>query len=499
MIAVEARNISKSFGVTRALNDVSVSIEAGTICAFAGENGAGKSTLGKIIAGVITPDEGQLVMHGREVRYANPRDAMADGVALVAQELALVPYLSAAENVFLGQRLGGRFIHTARHARREYEAVRSRTGFDVPGDATVASLSVAQRQQVEILRAVSRDARVVIMDEPTSALTPAETDHLHDKIRALKAEGRTIIYVSHFLEETLELVDTVVVLRNGTFVKAGPAAGETVQTLTTSMLGRSVDAIFPDLPASRSERVALEAKGLSRAPRFEDVSFTLHDGEILGLAGLVGAGRSELARVICGADRPDAGRVELAGEPVSFGSPRAAIDAGIAFVPEDRRNEGLFGVASLAHNIVLPHLPASGTHGIVRSGPESEKVAALLSDLAVVPEDPRARVEQLSGGNQQKVLFAKWLYRRPKVLVLDEPTRGVDVGAKVAIYRLIADLAASGMAVLLISSEIEELVGLSHRVLVMRQGTIRREVLSPAEQRHDILAAALGADTPAGV
>jgi ABC-type sugar transport system ATPase subunit len=469
-------SIGKRYSGTKALDDVSVEVAGGTVHALVGANGAGKSTLGKIVGGVIRPDDGQLVIDGRPVRYASPREARLDGIATIAQELSPVPELSVIENVFLGIEPRRAGMVQRRVMRTQYKKLISEWGFELDGHAKVGAVRTADKQKVEILRAVASDARVIVMDEPTSSLTSVETKTLHRMIRTLRDSGRTIVYVSHFLDEVLELADNVTVLRSGRLVRTGPAAQETEESLVAGMFGAAAEAEHFEKPHGSTARVVLDVSGLQRKGVLRDISLQVRAGEIVGLAGLVGSGRTELARAIAGADPIDGGTIAVDGEVRRIRSPADAMAAGMAFLPESRKDDGLFMELSIASNTTFADLPnVASRFGVLRRGIERTKTRPLLNSLSVDPPNPSMRVANLSGGNQQKVLFARWLFRNPHVLILDEPTRGVDVAARAAIHRLINNLAAEGTAVLLISSEIEEVLGLAHRVLVMRLGSITRE------------------------
>ena len=469
-------SIGKRYSGTKALDDVSVEVAEGSVHALVGANGAGKSTLGKIVGGVIRPDAGQLYVDDRAVRYASPREARIDGIAMIAQELAPVPHLSVIENVFLGiepRRFG---LVQWRKMRAQYEELVSQWGFELDGNAKVGPLRTADKQKVEILRAVACDARVLVMDEPTSSLTSVETKTLHRMIRTLRESGRTIVYVSHFLDEVLELADTVTVLRSGRLVRTAPVAEETEESLVAGMFGAAAEAEHFEKSQRSTAPVVLEVSGLHRAGVLRDISLQIRAGEIVGLAGLVGSGRSELARAIAGVDPIDGGTIAVDGTARRIRSPADAMAAGMAFLPESRKDDGLFLALTIAANTTFADLRAVASRlGVLRRALERAKTRSLLKLLSVEPPVPSAKVENLSGGNQQKVLFARWLFRNPHVLILDEPTRGVDVAARAAIHRLINNLAAEGAAVLLISSEIEEVIGLAHRVLVMRRGSVTRE------------------------
>ena len=468
-------SIGKRYSGTKALDDVSVEVAGGTVHALVGANGAGKSTLGKIVGGVIRPDDGQLFVDGRPVRYTSPRDARIDGIATIAQELSPVPEMSVIENVFLGIEPRRSGLVQRHRMRAQYAELISQWGFELDGNARVGGLRTADKQKVEILRAVACEARVIVMDEPTSSLTSVEIKTLHRMIRTLRSSGRTIVYVSHFLDEVLELADTVTVLRSGRLVRTAPAADETEESLVAGMFGAAAEAEHFEKRDSTAP-VVLDVSGLHRKGVLTDISLQIRAGEIVGLAGLVGSGRSELARAITGADPIDGGTIAVDGKVRRIRSPADAMAAGMAFLPESRKDDGLFMELSLSSNTTFADLPAVASRlGVLRRSLERAKTRSLLNQLTVDPPNPSIRVASLSGGNQQKVLFARWLFRNPHVLVLDEPTRGVDVAARAAIHRLINNLAADGTAVLLISSEIEEVLGLAHRVLVMRLGSITRE------------------------
>jgi simple sugar transport system ATP-binding protein/ribose transport system ATP-binding protein len=501
---VGLRDIGKSFGAARALEAVSLQIARGSIHALVGENGAGKSTLGKIVSGVIPPDRGEMLLGGEPVRFHSPREAIARGIVLIAQELSLVPALSIAENVFLGtepRRAG--FLRKAA-LRRRYAELAGSVGFELDGDLPAGRLRTADQQKVEILRALSRDAGLIVMDEPTAALSRPDVVRLHEIIRRLAGSGTTIVLVSHFLREVLDLAQEVTILRDGRVVRTARAADETEQSLLNAMLGRSVSAAFPvKRPAGAAAPVVLSVHGLT-APGVLDVSLEVRAGEIVGLAGLVGAGRTELARALQGASPVTAGTVSLTGgrEPAAGppnarggrprrpGSPRRALAEGIAMIPESRKEQGLLLMRPVTENVSLASLRQFSRFGLVRRRAERRAVERMIGRVDVRLSSTAAPAGTLSGGNQQKVLFARMLLCGPRVLVADEPTRGVDVGAKRAIYDLLSTLAADGLGVLLISSDVEEILGLASRVLVMRMGKITAELSGDDLTEAAILGAA---------
>jgi simple sugar transport system ATP-binding protein/ribose transport system ATP-binding protein len=500
---VAIAGLSKRFGGVQALADIDLSIEAGTVHALVGQNGAGKSTLGKIIGGVIRPDAGTMHVFGDEARYHHPRDALEQGTTVIAQEIALVPDRSIIDNVFLG--LEPRRFGLVRGAalRKRFQALAARAEFELDPDLIVGRLPLAQQQMVEILRGLARDAKLIVFDEPTAALSPPEADTLFATIRRLRASGTTTVYVSHFLPEVLALADTVTILKDGRVVRTAPAAEETPTSLVTGMLGRDLGASYPDKRRAPSDaRVVLEVDGIGRGTAVQDVSLRLHAGEIVAMAGLVGAGRSETARLIFGADRADTGTLRIDGEAFTARRPGDALRRGIAMLPESRKEQGLVMERSVLENVTLAHLSKlTAAPGLIASKREESRGMAVLDQVGVRPMLPHVEISKLSGGNQQKVAFGKWLIDTPRVLIADEPTRGVDVGAKRAIYDLIVELAAQGVAVLLISSELEEVLGLAHRVLVLRGGRLVADLDGDASPEAVMTAAfgmTAGADAVAG-
>ncbi|TPE47973.1 sugar ABC transporter ATP-binding protein [Amaricoccus solimangrovi] len=463
------RGISKSYGPLQVLRNVDLDIHAGEVVALLGENGAGKSTLSGIIAGSRPPSEGSMTWMGRPYAPASPREAIDKGVVLIHQELKLLPELTIAENVFIGRwpMKGGRVDRAAMVERAQEQL--ARLNLRLPATRKVQGLSTAQQQLVEIAKALALDAKLLILDEPTAALGGAETEALFEQVRKLRAEGVGIIYISHRMEEIRQITDRIVVLRDGEHVADFADSATPVRTVVESMVGRSLERMFPPVPTPKA-RTVLEVRGLTGANgAFRDANFSVAEGEILGIAGLVGAGRTELVRAIAGADPVSAGTIWLDGRELALRSPADAIAEGIVMVPEDRKLQGLVVEHGIGENIVYANLDK-----VSRGGWISKSAVRAFADGAIARFGVKGQAGQpgssLSGGNQQKVVIAKWLARGPRVVILDEPTRGIDVGARSGIYDIIAGLAREGVAVIVVSSDLEEVLGVSNRIVVLAQG-----------------------------
>ncbi|WGF89739.1 sugar ABC transporter ATP-binding protein [Marinivivus vitaminiproducens] len=476
------RGIAKSYGSITVIQDIDLDIRPGECLAVLGENGAGKSTLSSIVAGVVKPSAGTMTWQGEAYAPSSPADALTRGIGLIHQEMRLLPELSIAENVFVGRQLtrGGRVDRAEMVRRAEFQL--RRLGLDVPATTRVGRLKVAAQQQVEIAKALTLNARLLIFDEPTAALGMEETDRLFAQIERLKSEGVASVYISHRLEEIARIADRIAVLRDGRLVAVHETAKVPVRQLIEEMVGRSVERLFPDTGTPQPQ-VVLAARDLtSAAGAFQDVSFEVHAGEILGIAGIIGAGRTELVRAIAGADPLQSGTVELDGVPLTLTGPRDALKAGIVLVPEDRKTQGLLLGKSIEENVVVGNFDLMDKAGWVRPSRTRGFAEDAIRAMGVKGR-PEQLAGRLSGGNQQKVVIAKWLARSPRLFIMDEPTRGVDVGARAQIYEAIVELARSGMAVVVVSSDLDEVIGLSHRVMVLSRGR-NRGILERDEADH---------------
>jgi rhamnose transport system ATP-binding protein len=482
----------KSFGAVHALVDGRLELRAGEVHGLVGENGAGKSTLVKVLAGVHAPDEGELTLGGRPAVLGGPADARAAGIAVIYQEPTLFPDLSVAENIFMGRQplRSLRRIDTAAMRRRTRELF-AQLGVQLDPDRPARGLSIADQQLVEIAKALSFDARVLVMDEPTAALSGVEVERLFAVVRSLRESGAAILFISHRFDEVFALCDRITVMRDGRWVSTDPVGQLTVGQVVRRMVGREVSALYPKQDTQVGD-VVLSVRGLTRAGVFDAVSFDVRGGEIVALAGLVGAGRSEVVRAVFGVDRYDTGEILVGGRRLPRGRPAAAMAAGVALVPEDRRQQGLVMELPIERNVTLTRRWSLSRLGLL--GPRAEREDAhrwtrLLQVKVGRLSDP---VSTLSGGNQQKVVLAKWLSTGPKVLIVDEPTRGIDVGTKAEVHRLMSQLAGEGVAVLMVSSELPEVLGMADRVLVMHEGRLVEEIARERADEESVMLAATG-------
>ncbi len=496
-VLVQVRSLVKAFGGVRALRDASLTLRAGEIHGLLGENGAGKSTLLKALAGVHRADAGEVLVDGRPFEQGSTRRAMEQGVAVIYQEPSLFPDLTLAENVFVGRQLVGR------GGRIDWEAMRRRAGelftqlgVDLDPDRRAAGLSIADQQIVEIAKALSTDARVIVMDEPTAALSATEAERLLEAARRLRDGGAAVVFVSHRLDEVFLLCDRLTVMRDGATVAESLVSATTPGEVVRWMVGRELTELFPKVPSTPGD-VVLEVRDLGRRGVFSDVTFDVRAGEIVALAGLVGSGRSEVVRAVFGIDPYDTGEVRLGGTPLPAGDPRAALGRGVALVPEDRRQQGLFMPASIARNTAVVVLGRLRSFGLLREQRERDLARRWAERLQLRHAGLDGPVERLSGGNQQKVVLAKWLATEPRLLVVDEPTRGIDVGTKAEVHRLLSEQAAQGLAVLMISSELPEVLGMADRILVMREGRLTADLTRSEATQERIMRAATGQEAAA--
>lgn len=485
---LEVRHISKTFPGVKALSDVSIQIQPGQAHAFVGENGAGKSTLMKILNGNYTKDSGEILIDGRPVEIRSPQEAHALGISIIFQEFNLVPTLSVAENLFIGRlpkkknRIDWKQLYAMAHKAL------CRIGYDLDPAMQVSKLTVAQMQMVEIAKAISyENTRVLLMDEPSATLTNKECDMLFQVVRELKSQGIAVIYISHRLEEIFEICEWVTVLRDGQIVGSKPIVELTKDDITEMMIGRELKDVFPKRPPYQQGKPVLEVEHVSRSGVLNNISFTLYKGEILGLAGLVGAGRTEIARAIMGIDAIDQGTVKIDGKTINLHNPFDAIKHGMCYLSEDRKREGVVGKLSVKWNLVMSGLKKAKTLGMINPAKEKSMAESSVKSMSIKTPTLDQIVFRLSGGNQQKIVIGKWLNTDADIFIFDEPTRGIDVGAKYEIYTLMNKLVAEGKSVLMISSELPEVLGMCDRMLIVRDGSISKELCGEDINAHSFI------------
>ena len=486
-LLVSMTDIDKSFPGVRALHKARLELRAGEVHALMGENGAGKSTLMKILAGIYARDEGEILLDGKPVEITSPRRAQELGISIIHQELNLMPHLTAAQNIFIGRepKMFGGFLLDETRLNEQAAQIFAAMHLKLDPRTEVSRLTIARQQMVEIAKALSRRSRVLIMDEPTAALNEAEVSELFTIIRRLKAEGVGIVYITHKMDELKRIADRVTVMRDGEYIDTVPANSTPVEKIISMMVGRTLSDEHAALPDKAHSEVVLEVKGLNRGSEIRNVSFSLHKGEILGFAGLMGAGRTEVARAIFGADPLDGGEVFVHGRKVDIRQPQDAVDAGIGYLSEDRKQFGLVVGMDVRNNVAMASVPRfTGPGGLLKEAQMKDAAVRYIDLLAIKTPSDRQEVRLLSGGNQQKIVIAKWLLRDCDILIFDEPTRGIDVGAKSEIYRLLNDLAARGKAIIVISSELPEVLRVSHRIAVMCEGRLTGFLPARASQEE---------------
>lgn len=489
---IQMKKINKSFYGVNVLKDIDLDVYKGEIHAICGENGAGKSTLMNILTGSLMPDSGEIIYDGKEVKLSSPKDAQNLGISIVHQELSLFPHLSVAENIYAGRLpIKKNNIIDRQKMNSMASEILNRLNANIDVEAIVSDLSISKQQMVEIAKAISMNCNVLILDEPTSALTEAEAEDLFKVLKLLRESGIAILYISHKLNEIFNNCQRCTIMRDGAHIWTKKISETSDDEVVSSMVGRKIDNIYP-AKGKKGNKVLLKVKGLTRHEVYKNISFDLYDGEILGIAGLIGAGRSEIARGICGIDHVDSGEVELLGEKMPLNDVRKSIDKGLIYITEDRKSQGLFLQMSIKENIVAPDLKQISNNGFIK-----EKLVTKISEefkerLNIKCRDVNQKIINLSGGNQQKVLLSKWLYVNPKVLILDEPTRGIDVGAKHEIHEILRKLSNEGRGVIVISSELPEILGISDRILVFHQGEITGEISAEEASEELIMQYATG-------
>lgn len=490
---IEMKGIDKSFGSNQVLKDAGFVLDHGEVHALMGENGAGKSTLMKILTGVYTKDAGQVFVDGEEVNYKNPQEAERAGIVFIHQELNVLFDLTVEENLFMGRELKNKFgLCDAKKMREKAKEALARLGVSISPTETMANLSVGQQQMIEICKALMVDAKVIIMDEPTAALTQSETVVLFEVIQSLRKSGVSMVYISHRMEEIFELCDRISVLRDGTYIGTKKIPETNMNEIVKMMIGREIGERYPARDVKIGSEV-LAVEGLTKLGVFQDVNFSVKAGEVLGVSGLMGAGRTEIMQAVFGNLPYESGKIKIEGKEVRIKSPDQAMKQGIGFITEDRKTEGLMLEKSIQANIALANLDKMSKGNVfLQKNLEEEMVAKAIEDLHIKCFGPNHACNNLSGGNQQKVVFAKWIYTNPKILILDEPTRGVDIGAKKEIYSIINELAAKGVAIIMVSSELPEVLGMSDRVMVVREGLIRGIIDKEEANQENIMTLATG-------
>ncbi len=490
---IEMKGINKSFGSNQVLKDAGFLLKDGEVHALMGENGAGKSTLMKILTGVYTRDAGTVLVDGQEVVYKSPQEAEKAGIVFIYQELNVLFDLTVEENLFMGKEITKGFgICDKKAMRKKAQEVMDKMGVNIPINAVMSDLSVGQQQMVEICKALMVDAKVLIMDEPTAALTQSETEGLFKLIKSLREKGVSIVYISHRMEEIFELCDRITILRDGTYVGTENIKDITMDDIVRMMIGREIGERYPKREGVKIGDEVLCVEGLTKGKTFQNVNFRVHAGEVLGVSGLMGAGRTEIMHAIFGNLPYDSGRVLINGEEVQIKSARDAINAGIGFITEDRKTEGLLLEKSIAENIELANLGKVSNKSVLSKAKGKELVKKGIDEFHIKCFGPEHECNNLSGGNQQKVVIAKWVYTDPKVLILDEPTRGVDIGAKKEIYSVINDLAAKGVAIIMVSSELPEVLGMSDRIMVVHEGKVTGIINAAEADQEKVMTLATG-------
>lgn len=493
-MGIRLSNIQKSFGDNSVLRGISLTIEPGEIVALAGENGAGKSTLMKILSGALHPDSGQILVDEQPVTFHTPQDAMAYNIRMIYQEMNLIRDLTVAENLFLvdEKKKYGRLLTSKKKMIADARAFLGEMGLNIDPSVPVSNLAVAEQQMVEISKSLVKEVKLLIMDEPTAALNKEETDQLFDQIRRLKQKGISVIYISHRIDEIFQLADRIVVLRDGQLVLEESIANVTQDQIVTSMVGKQLENFYPKEHNADSSITQFEVKGLTREPYFRDVSFHIAKGEVLGVSGLLGSGKTELLKALFGDLKVDSGTMAVNGKTIKIKKPMEAIKQGISYLTADRKQEGLIMDLSIYHNLSLSSLKQFiGGLGLVNRKKEQKVSDQFIEQVNVKASSPHLTVRSLSGGNQQKVVFGRWMMTHPIVFIMEEPTRGVDVGAKSEIYRVMNDLTEQGISILMVSSDIPELVAMSDRVIVLREGQMIQELNGESITQHNILHYAL--------